>query len=162
MQKELLKQEHDPKLLAAYQKVQSKVIDLNDYLVNVLQVTMPKLKEPVTVTYHDSCHMARGLKVTAEPRKLLQDAGVELKEMEDAASCCGFGGSFSLFYYELSKRVNDAKIKKAQATEADYIVASCPGCVMHLKDGVNRADGKQNVVHVAQILAAAYRGGKIK
>jgi iron-sulfur cluster protein len=159
---ELLKQEHDPKLLAAYQKVQSKVIDLNDYLVNVLQVTMPKLKEPVTVTYHDSCHMARGLKVTAEPRKLLQDAGVELKEMEDAASCCGFGGSFSLFYYELSKRVNDAKIKKAQAIEADYIVASCPGCVMHLKDGVNRADGKQNVVHVAQILAAAYRGGKIK
>ena len=159
---ELLKQENNPELLAAYQKVQNKVIDLNDYLVNVLHVTMPKLKEPITVTYHDSCHMARGLKVTAEPRRLLQDAGAELKEMEDAASCCGFGGSFSLFYYDLSKRVNDAKIKKAQATEADYIAASCPGCVMHLKDGVHRADGSQKVVHVAQILAAAYRGGKIK
>ena len=159
---ELLKEERDPKVLADYQKLQKKVIDLNDYLVNVLQVKMPKLSENATVTYHDSCHMARGLKVTEEPRKLLQDAGVELKEMEDAASCCGFGGSFSLFYYELSKRVNDAKIRKAQATEAEYIVASCPGCVMHLKDGVNRAGGKQKVVHVAQILAAAYRGGKIK
>ena len=100
--------------------------------------------------------------LAAETEEDREQARAELREMEDAASCCGFGGSFSLFYYDLSKRVNDAKIKKAQATEADYIVASCPGCVMHLKDGVNRAGGKQEVVHVAQILAAAYRGGKIR
>ncbi len=158
----LIRQENNAMLLERYQQVQRKVIDLNDYLYNVLHVTVPKLKTPVTVTYHDSCHMSRGLHVTAEPRNLLQDAGAELREMEDAASCCGFGGSFSLFYYDLSKRVNDAKIQKAQATEADYIAASCPGCVMHLKDGVNRAEGSQQVVHVAQILAAAYRGGEIK
>lgn len=81
-------------LLAQYHNMQAKVIDLNDYLVNVLQVTMPKLNQNVTVTYHDSCHLARGLNVTSEPRKLLQDAGAELKEMEDSVSCCGFGGSF--------------------------------------------------------------------
>ena len=159
---ELLKEEKDQQLLAQYQKLQAKVIDLNDYLVNVLQVTMPKLRQPISVTYHDSCHLARGLKITEEPRKLLQEVGAELKEMEDSVSCCGFGGSFSLFYYELSKRVNDAKVQKAQATGAEYIVASCPGCVMHLKDGVHRAEGEQNVVHMAQILAAAYRGGEIK
>ena len=159
---ELLKEEKDQQLLAQYQKLQAKVIDLNDYLVNVLQVTMPKLRQPISVTYHDSCHLARGLKITEEPRKLLQEVGAELKEMEDSVSCCGFGGSFSLFYYELSKRVNDAKVQKAQATGAEYIVASCPGCVMHLKDGVHRAEGEQNVVHMAQILVAAYRGGEIK
>lgn len=158
----LLKNENDPQLWAQYQKMQAKVIDLNDYLVNVLQVKMPKLQQNLSVTYHDSCHLARGLEVTAEPRQLLQDMGVELREMEDSVSCCGFGGSFSLFYYELSKRVNDAKIQKAQATDAACIVASCPGCVMHLKDGVHRANGNQNVVHMAQILAAAYRGGEIK
>ena len=158
----LIQQENNPMLTVQYENMRAKVIDLNDYLFNVLKVSVPELKTPVSVTYHDSCHMARGLQITEEPRKLLQGAGAELREMEDAASCCGFGGSFSLFYYDLSKRVNDAKIKKAQATEADYIVASCPGCVMHLKDGVNRAGGKQEVVHVAQILAAAYRGGKIR
>ena len=157
-----MKEEKDQQLLAQYQKLQAKVIDLNDYLVNVLQVTMPKLRQPISVTYHDSCHLARGLKITEEPRKLLQEVGAELKEMEDSVSCCGFGGSFSLFYYELSKRVNDAKVQKAQATGAEYIVASCPGCVMHLKDGVHRAEGEQNVVHMAQILVAAYRGGEIK
>lgn len=152
----------DAKLMEQYHKVQSKVIDLNDYLVNVLQVTLPKLSKKTSVTYHDSCHMARELHITAEPRKLLQDAGTELREMEDSVSCCGFGGTFSLFYYELSKRVNDAKVKKAQATEAEYIVASCPGCVMHLKDGIDRNNSNQKVVHMAQIIAAAYRGGEIK
>lgn len=158
----LLKDENDPQLLAQYRKIQAKVIDLNDYLVHVLQVELPILKQTVSVTYHDSCHLARGLNVTAEPRTLLQNMGAQLQEMEDSVSCCGFGGSFSLFYYELSKRVNDAKVQKAQATNADYIVASCPGCVMHLKDGVHRANGNQKVVHMAQILAAAYRGGEIK
>lgn len=159
---QLLVHSHDAALLEQYKKMQAKVIDLNAYLVNVLQVQVPQLKAPIKATYHDACHLARGLHVTEEPRKLLQQMGADLTEMEDSVSCCGFGGSFSLFYYPLSKRVNDEKIKKAQATEASYVVASCPGCVMHIKDGIYRANGSQKVVHMAQLLAAAYRGGEIK
>ena len=100
----------------------------------MLHVDVPKLLGAATVTYHDPCHLTRGLQVTQEPRQLLQAMGNDLVEMEDPASCCGFGGSFSLFYYDLSSRVNDAKVKKIQDTKADYVVTSCPGCVMHIKD----------------------------
>ena len=105
--------------------------------------------------------MTRGLQVTQEPRKLLQAMGNDLVEMEDPASCCGFGGSFSLFYYDLSSRVNDAKVKKIQDTKADYVVTSCPGCVMHIKDGLHRAHGSQQVLHIAELVAKAYRGGRL-
>lgn len=159
---ELLADEQDQQLLDKYQRMQAKVIDFNDYLVNVLKVTVPALNQQVKVTYHDACHLARGLHITEEPRKLLQDMGTELVEMHDSVSCCGFGGSFSLFHYKLSQRVNDEKIKYAGETGAEYIIASCPGCVMHIKDGVHRANGQQKVVHMAQLVAAAYRGGEIR
>lgn len=157
----LLADETDQALLAQYAIMQSKVIDLNDYLVNVLHIEVPQLLGPVKVTYHDPCHLTRGLQVTAEPRQLLKAMGNELVEMEDPASCCGFGGSFSLFYYDLSSRVNDAKVKKIQATEADYVVTSCPGCVMHIRDGLHRAQGGQQVLHMAELVAKAYRGGRL-
>ena len=157
----LLAEETDEQLLAQYALIQSKVIDLSDYLVNVLHVDMPKLGAPAKLTYHDPCHLARGLQITREPRQLLAAMGNEVVEMEDAASCCGFGGSFSLFYYALSSRVNDAKVQKIQATEADYVVTSCPGCVMHIRDGLHRAHGHQQVMHIAELLAKAYRGGRL-
>ena len=126
----------------------------------MIKVTVPKLDQPLSVTYHDSCHLARGLGITTEPRKLLQDMGNDYVEMTDAATCCGFGGSFSLFHYDLSKRVNDAKIKKAQETNTDVIVAGCPGCVMHLEDGIHRAHGNQQVVNLIQLIAKADGGGQ--
>lgn len=151
----------DESLLQKYQKIRTKVIDLNDYLFNVLKVKLPSVKNSCTVTYHDPCHLVRGLEITKEPRELLKNMGYDLLEMEEADSCCGFGGSFSLFYYQLSRRVNDAKIQKIMDTQADYVVTSCPGCVMHIKDGLNRANSSQEIVHIAQLIAKAYRGGSL-
>ncbi len=149
----------DDLLLAQYQKLQSKVMDFSDYLVNVLQVQPPVLKDPVSVTWHDPCHLVRGLHVSSQPRQLLQQIGADLHEMQEPAACCGFGGSFSLFHYDVSRSVNDEKIQDIANTKAQYVVTGCPGCVMHLKDGLYRHQSQQQATHIVSLLAKAYRQG---
>jgi iron-sulfur cluster protein len=155
----LLEKDKD-ELAEKHQKLSPKVMDATQFLVDVLKlnISMQGLKRKVT--YHDPCHLVRGLAVKEQPRKILQSIpGVEYVEMEDADSCCGFGGSFSLFYYDLAKRINAEKINKIKATNADYVVTSCPGCMMHIRDGIHHAGSKQKVVHTVQLVAEALRGG---
>jgi iron-sulfur cluster protein len=154
----------EPKLAAKAQEISAKVIDISSYLVQVLGIPAPESAVSLRrVTYHDSCHLARGLKVTEEPRTLLKSIpGVELVEMAEPNACCGFGGSFSMSYYNLSRKINDDKIRQIAATNADCVVAACPGCVLHLKDGVHRAGGPQKVVHLVELLAEAYKNGGSK
>lgn len=147
----------DPQLLAQYAAIRDKAMELSDYLVNVLDIRPPQLKTPVNVTWHDPCHLARGLHVTEEPRKLLRALGADLTEMETPDSCCGFGGSFSLFHYDVSRSVNDEKIQQIADTGAQYAVTGCPGCVMHLKDGLYRNHSQQQAIHLVSLLAQAYR-----
>jgi len=153
----LLQDCHDEVLLTQYKKIQQKVIDITDYLVNVLHIQPPTLKEPVTVTWHDPCHLVRGLHIVNEPRQLLQQIGVTLHEMHSPDSCCGFGGTFSLFHYDVSRSVNDEKIKQIAETNAPYVATACPGCVMHLKDGLYRNHSQQQALHIVSLLAKAYR-----
>jgi len=135
-----------------------KVIDINDFLVNVLDTKPLKLVDETKVTYHDPCHLAKGLAIREEPRQLLrQMPGVEYIEMEEADSCCGFGGSFSLYFYDLSRQINAEKMKHIEATGADQVVTSCPGCMIHIADGIDHGRGKQEVVHIVQLLARALR-----
>jgi iron-sulfur cluster protein len=151
----------EPELAVKAQEIAVKVIDISSYLVQVLGIPAPAAAvAPRRVTYHDSCHLARGLKITEEPRQLVKSIpGVELVEMAEPNSCCGFGGSFSMSYYNLSRKINDDKIRQIAATNADCVVAACPGCVLHLKDGVYRAGGQQKVVHIVELLAEAYSNG---
>lgn len=149
----------DARLMAQYQKLQSKVIDLSDYLVNVLHVQPPKLSEAVSVTWHDPCHLVRGLHISAEPRTLLQQIGADLQEMQEPNACCGFGGSFSLFHYDVSRSVNDEKIQDIEKTNAQYVATGCPGCLMHLKDGLHHHNSQQQAIHIVSLLAKAYRQG---
>ena len=79
--------------------------------------------------------------------------------MNEPNSCCGFGGSFSLFHYDVSRSVNDEKIGRIADTKADYVATGCPGCIMHLKDGLYRNQNKQEAVHIISLLAKAYRQG---
>jgi Fe-S oxidoreductase len=80
--------------------------------------------------------------------------------MEEADSCCGFGGSFSLYFYDLSREINAEKMKHIQATKAERVVTSCPGCMIHIADGIAHIQGKQSVVHIVQLLAQALREQK--
>ena len=109
------------------------------------------------VTYHDPCHLARGQGITKEPRHLLQEIpGVQYVELAEADRCCGGGGSFSFTHYELSKRINDRKMQHIAETDAQLVVSECPGCKLHLTDGIVRHSMSQKVRQVAEVLALAY------
>ncbi len=143
-----------PELEATAEDLAKKVIDINDFLINVLDIKPLKLSDKTRVTYHDPCHLAKGLDIREEPRRLLRRIpGVEYIEMEESDSCCGFGGSFSLYFYDLSRQINAEKIKHIEATGTDQVVTSCPGCMIHIADGIDHSQGKQKVVHIVQLLA---------
>ena len=158
---ELLEKSNDKKIQAQYLKIKEKVMDVSDYLVNVLQLQPPSVAANTTVTWHDPCHLVRGLHITDEPRQLLQQVGATLVEMNEPNSCCGFGGSFSLFHYDVSRSINNDKIRNIKDANAQYVVTGCPGCIMHLKDGLYRNHSSQQAIHIISLLANAYRkGGK--
>ena len=116
-----------------------------------------------TVTYHDSCHLARGQKVKQQPRSLITSIpGVSLKEMQQPAACCGGAGSFSLQHYDLSLKISRHKVDSILATQADTLAIGCPMCIMHMRDSFNQNGVTTKVVHTAELLAAAYDADKSK
>jgi len=136
-----------------------KAVDVNALLVKLGAHEKPMATLSRKVTYHDSCHLARSVSVTEQPRKLLRAIpGVELVEMKDAARCCGGAGSFSLSHYELSSQVTAKKAENIKRTGADTAVTGCPGCRMTIEDGLAQAGGKQRTVHPAMLLHEAYVG----
>lgn len=148
----------NPDLRAQAGGLAKKVMDINDFLINILDMKPPKLAHEAKMTYHDPCHLAKGLGIREEPRQLLRRIpGIAYTEMEEADSCCGFGGSFSLYFYDLSRQINAKKIKHIQATGADHVVTSCPGCLIHIEDGIDHIHGKHKVVHIVELLAQALR-----
>jgi L-lactate dehydrogenase complex protein LldE len=106
-----------------------------------------------TVTYHDSCHMLRTLGVKGEPRALLADAGVGVKEMPSAERCCGFGGTFSVKLPEVSVAMADEKLDEAVATGCDTMVGCDLSCLVHLEGRARRRGLPLRFRHLAEVLA---------
>lgn len=116
---------------------------------------MKKWQERVKVTYHDPCHL-KTQGITKEPRELLQAMpNVDFVEMENASSCCGLGGTFSVYHYETSKTIGFRKIEGLKESGASRIATACPGCIMQLQDIINHADLKVRAVHILDLLAEA-------
>ena len=112
---------------------------------------------PLKVTYHDPCHLVRGLKVKQQPRQIIRSIpGVTFEEMNQADSCCGSGGSFSLYHYDLSTQINDHKVEAIHQTGAEVLVTGCSACRMHIADGLNRQNVTMKEMHTAQLLEMAY------
>jgi glycolate oxidase iron-sulfur subunit len=116
---------------------------------------LPKTGKRTRVTYHDPCHLrTRG--ITLEPRLILQALPhVEFVEMEAAGTCCGLGGTYSVYHYEHSKRIGAQKAAHITASGAELVATDCPGCIMQLQDSINHAGGKQRAVHILELLAEA-------
>jgi glycolate oxidase iron-sulfur subunit len=113
-----------------------------------------KNNPPQRLTWHDPCHLKRhGL--TAAPRKILAALpGIEFVDMDGADLCCGLGGSFSLKHYAPSKAIGAAKIPGLQASGAEAIVTSCPGCLVQLQDIISQAGLNMRAAHLAEVMAA--------
>lgn len=146
-----------PQIQEKVKNLAQKVKDINEFLLHDIELKLPEQPVTETVTYHDPCHLARSLNVKEEPREILQKIpGVNFVEMKDADMCCGFGGSFSLSYYELSHRINEDKLKNIADTQATTLATSCPGCMIHFQDGISQRKMPQKVAHVVQVLSRAY------
>jgi len=113
---------------------------------------LPARNRDRTLAYHDSCHMLRELKVSAQPRRLLEASGARLVPLTRPDLCCGFGGTFSVRQPDVSVAMADDKLADAERSGAEALVTADPGCIMHLRARAARAGGLP-VVHLATALA---------
>ncbi len=110
-----------------------------------------------TATFHDACHGLRFLGVKDAPRRLLQAAGVEILEMPEPETCCGFGGTFAAKHGEISAPMADDKLAQAETTGARWLVACDSGCLLHLAARRRRTGVGPEPIHLAELLAQGLR-----
>jgi L-lactate dehydrogenase complex protein LldE len=132
----------------------ARIFEFSEFLVNVLKVTDFHAELNAKATYHDSCAALRECKIKFEPRKLLSNVkGLELVEMEDVETCCGFGGTFAVKFEPISIAMADQKINHALKTGAQYIISTDLSCLMHLDGYIKHKGVHLKTVHIADVLA---------
>ena len=132
----------------------SHVYEFSEFLTKVAKVEDVGARYEKVVTYHDSCHALRELGIKSQPRRLLAKVrGLEIREMEPAEECCGFGGTFSVKLSELSSDMLDGKIQSIVATGAQNVVSIDPSCLMHIEGGLRRRGLPIRTLHLAEVLA---------
>ena len=135
--------------------IASKSYEFSEFLVHRLGVVDVGAKFPHRVTFHDGCHGLRELGMKREPRELLSHVqGLELVEMAEAETCCGFGGTFGVKFPMISTAMGEVKCASAMKTKADYIVSNDSSCLMQIQ---GLLDHQRNVrprtIHLAEVLA---------
>jgi glycolate oxidase iron-sulfur subunit len=133
-----------------------KVLDIAEFLTQKIKFTKGEKESLQKVTYHDPCHLNRGQGVLSQPREVLKNLpGITLVEMRDAQRCCGGGGSFSFYNYDLSQQISRQKVEDIQATKASVVVTGCPGCMLQLKDQLGQKNSRVEVKHLIQLVDEA-------
>ncbi len=141
----------DPVRREQAERLRARFFEFSEFLVKVLGVEDVGATFRGRVAYHDSCHLLRELGIGDEPRKLIRAVrGVECVEMEDNRLCCGFGGTFSVKFPEVSVAMGEDKLRSAAG--ADYLVAADSGCLMHLAGLIHRRGLPLRTMHLAELL----------
>ncbi len=135
--------------------IAAKTMDITQFLVDVLGVkAVTPNANAVSVTYHDSCHLRKGLGVVSQPRQLVQaNPAYRFVEMKEAERCCGCGGSFTLYHYDLSRQIGQRKRDNVVASGARVVSAACPACMMQLEDVLSHNGDPVTVKHPVEIYA---------
>ena len=141
-----------------YRTMEKKVFELTEFLVDVMQVTaIPGARLEGKATYHDSCSALRECGIKQGPRKLLQGVqGLEMIEMADNETCCGFGGTFAVKFESISVAMAEQKVNNALATGASYIISTDTSCLMHLESYIGKAKKPLKTMHIADVLASGW------
>lgn len=146
---------NDKKWRERAEKIAEKTHELSSFLVNILKIENFEAKLSGKVTWHDACHALRDLGLKDEPRKLLQSIEkAEFVELKGSDECCGFGGTFSVKYPEISNAILDKKVANIEASGADYVVACDASCLMQIGGKLSRNGSKIKAKHIAEILAS--------
>lgn len=145
----------EPASLEAAHRLEPKVWEFSRFLLEVLQRDDFDSRFDEVVTYHDSCHALRELQIKSGPRRLLSKVrGLELREMDAAEECCGFGGTFSVKFAEVSGGMARTKIDSIQRTGASTVVSIDSSCLMQLQGAISRAALPIRTLHLAEVLAS--------
>ena len=143
----------DPELLRKVQRLRERFFEFSEFLVKIMNAEDLGASFPHRVAYHDSCHLYRELGIETEPRKLIRAVkGIELVEMQDYRLCCGFGGTFSVKYPEVSVAMAEDKVRAAADVGAEYLVANDAGCLMHMAGYIHRNGLPLKTLHLAELL----------
>ena len=129
--------------------------ELSAFLVRVLKIADVGASWSGKLTWHDACHGLRDLNLKNEPRTLIRNVrGVELVELENAEACCGFGGTFSVKYPEISVAILDQKIEAIERSGVHAVVSGDASCLMQIGGRLSRNRSKVRVMHLAELLAS--------
>jgi L-lactate dehydrogenase complex protein LldE len=135
--------------------IAAKTYELTEFLVDILKVQDVDSTYRAAVSWHDACHGLRELGVRQQPRLLLKNVkGLKLIEVENADVCCGFGGTFSIKYPEISAGMVDNKIGKIEASNVRVVTSGDSSCLMQIGGRLSRLGSNIGVVHIAEILAS--------
>jgi L-lactate dehydrogenase complex protein LldE len=135
-------------------KVKSYIYEFTEFLTDILKVDNLGAVFNAKATYHDACGALRECGIKAGPRKLLEHVqGLELFEMKECETCCGFGGTFAIKYETISVAMAQTKVQSALATGAEYIISTDVSCMMHLQGYIDKQGLPIQTIHIADVLA---------
>lgn len=141
----------------AVTEMSKRIHEFSDFMVNVLHIENVGASLNGKATYHDSCAGLRECKIKTEPRKLLGNVkGLQLTEMNDVETCCGFGGTFAVKFEPISIGMGEQKVENALATGAEYLISTDHSCLMHLQGYINQKGYNLKTMHIADVLASGW------
>jgi glycolate oxidase iron-sulfur subunit len=153
----------DPHYATRAELWDTKVKDIHEWLAQIgIETPRANGAAPVNVTYHESCHLCHGQKVTAQPRQLLKAMGnVKLTELPEANWCCGSAGIYNITQPEMAGELLERKVKHIKSTGAEVVATGNPGCMLQVENGCRAAGLKVRVAHPVTLLAEAYRTASV-
>jgi Fe-S oxidoreductase len=153
----------EPGWLARAEAIARRVIDFTSFLDRVADLAPASLAavEPRVLAYHDSCQGLNALGLSRAPRRILADVlGHEVRDLTGSRVCCGFGGSFSFDYPQISERLMNSKLDDVEATGAVEVVTDNQGCILQLRGGIDAQGRRLEVLHLAQLVAEGVDAAK--
>lgn len=134
--------------------IQGNIYELSDFLINVLGKDYFGAELEGRAVYHDSCSALRECRIREEPRQLLANVGgLQLLELRDGDTCCGFGGTFAVKFEGISSAMAEQKVMNALDQQADYIISTDASCLLHLQAYIDKHQLPVKTMHLADVLA---------
>jgi len=148
----------DPAYASRAARFVNSVRDVSEYLARE-PLRGPLRPVPMTVTYHDPCHVVHGQKIRTEPRRLLaQIPGLRVVDLAESDWCCGSAGIYNLTQPEMAGRLLERKTRHVLATGAEAVVTANPGCILQIAQGLRARGSSVRVLHIVEVLNRAYGG----
>jgi glycolate oxidase iron-sulfur subunit len=148
----------DPAYAERARRFTARVRDISEFLA-ATPLRGPLAPVPMTVTYHDPCHVVHGQKIRSAPRQLLaQLPGLRVVDLPESDWCCGSAGIYNLTQPEMAARLLRRKVRHVTSTGAEAVVTSNPGCILQIQQGLREAGAPIRVLHLVELLDRAYGG----